>query len=140
MQDLSFKEIVERINKAALPDIDLVVGIADGGVVPASLIASRLKTDLRVIKINYRDPQNNPQYESPVILSGFSITHELIKKKILIVDDVSVSGKTFQTALNFFNGFNVKTLALKGKTADYVLFPEISECVNWPWKIQSPQS
>jgi hypoxanthine phosphoribosyltransferase len=135
MRDLSFRQISERINKAVLPDFDLVVGIADGGVVPASLVASRLNTELKVIKINYRDPENKPRYEEPVILSDLELTPELKKKKILIVDDVSVSGKTFQTALSFFNGFNVKTLALKGK-ADYVLFPEISECVNWPWKIQ----
>ena len=31
------------------------------------------------------------------------------------------------------NGINVKTLDMKGK-ADYVLFPEIKECVKWPWK------
>jgi hypothetical protein len=30
-------------------------------------------------------------------------------------------------------GYDVKTLAMKGK-ADYVLFPEIKDCVKWPWK------
>jgi hypothetical protein len=36
-------------------------------------------------------------------------------------------------ALEQLQGFNVKTLSMKGK-ADFVLFPEIKDCVQWPWK------
>lgn len=133
MVDLTFKQISGRINNAALPDFDLVVGIAEGGIVPASLIAYKLGVELTVIKINYRDIENRPIYEQPVIISTIEnkIPHD---KKILIVDDVSVSGKTLETAIQFFRGNSVRTLTLKGK-ADYVLFPEISECVDWPWKL-----
>jgi hypoxanthine phosphoribosyltransferase len=50
-----------------------------------------------------------------------------------LVDDVSVTGSTMRKALDQLKGLNVKTLAMKGK-ADFVLFPEISDCVKWPWK------
>jgi hypothetical protein len=30
-------------------------------------------------------------------------------------------------------GHEVTTLVMKGK-ADYVLFPEVRTCVQWPWK------
>jgi len=130
MRDLSFKEISKRIGDLNLPYFDLVIGIADGGTVPASLVAYRLGIELKLIKINYRDVQNNPIYDEPVILSQKNITD----KKVLLVDDVSVSGKTLEAAIKILHGNSITTLTLKGK-ADYVLFPEISECVNWPWKL-----
>ena len=130
MRDLSFKEISKRIGDLNLPYFDLVIGIADGGTVPASLVAYQLGIELNLIKINYRDVQNNPIYDEPVILSQKNITD----KKVLLVDDVSVSGKTLEAAIKILQGNSITTLTLKGK-ADYVLFPEISECVNWPWKL-----
>jgi hypoxanthine phosphoribosyltransferase len=54
-------------------------------------------------------------------------------KQMLLVDDVSVSGKTLNEALRYFEGLQIKTLTMKGR-ADYVLFPEIQDCVKWPWK------
>jgi len=131
MLDLSFNVISKRINKLALTSFDLVVGIADGGTVPASLVAYELGVDLKMIKINYRDNNNKPIHNDPVILSQENI----IDKKVLLVDDVSVSGKTLEAAMKILQGNSITTLTLKGK-ADYVLFPEISECVNWPWKLQ----
>jgi hypoxanthine phosphoribosyltransferase len=132
MRDLSYKEISKRISDVNLPYFDLVIGIAEGGTVPASLIAYKLGIDLKLIKINYRDVQNKPIYNEPVVLSQEIITD----KKVLLVDDVSVSGKTLEAAIKILQGNSITTLTLKGK-ADYVLFPEISECVNWPWKLQS---
>jgi hypoxanthine phosphoribosyltransferase len=133
MQDLSFDEIAKRITSYTLPHFDLVIGIAEGGLVPASLIAYKLKTNLHVMKISFRDETNTPLYDDPIILSDLV---EMKNKNILIVDDVSVSGKTLEKARQLLSGNDVKTLTLKGK-ADYVIFPEISECVRWPWKIYS---
>ena len=56
-----------------------------------------------------------------------------LESHILLVDDVSVSGVTLSLALSLLKDFEVFTFVLKGQ-ADYVLFPEIKECVNWPWK------
>lgn len=135
MQDLSFREIANRINKYTLPHFDLVVGIGNGGLVPASLLAFKLKTELEFIKINFRDETNTPIYSQPQILSNIK---DIKNKKILIVDDVSVTGKTMEKAKQLLSENDVKTLTLKGK-ADYVIFPEITECVKWPWKIQTDE-
>jgi len=133
MVDLSFKEIADRIRNLNLPDFDFVAGIADGGVVPASLLAYKLNIELITVKINYRDPENKPRYEEPKVF--ILPPHDVKDKRILLVDDVSVTGKTLNTAKELFTGNNITTLTLKGK-ADFVLFPEIRECVNWPWKIK----
>ena len=132
MVDISFADIREALNKFSLPDVDFVIGIAEGGLVPASLAAYKLGKELKTIKINLRDDKNNPRYENPKILQ--SVTEEIKNKKILLVDDVSVTGKTLKVAKSLFPGNTVTTFAMKGK-ADLVLFPEIKECVNWPWKI-----
>ena len=131
MVPLSFREIAERLKQTELPPIDLVIGIGSGGIVPAGVVAFHLNAELRVMVLNYRDEKNNPRYDEPQVLE--KPQGELEGKRILLVDDVSVSGKTMNTALEQLKGLNVKTLAMKGK-ADYVLFPEIKECVRWPWK------
>lgn len=131
MVPLSFREISDRLKKTELPEIDLVIGIGSGGIVPASVVAFHLNAELMVMTLNYRDEQNNPRYDEPKLLK--KPEGNLEGKRILLVDDVSVSGKTIQTALEQLKGLNVKTLAMKGK-AEYVLFPEIKDCVKWPWK------
>ena len=131
MVPLSFKQISERLKQIKLPEIDLVIGIGSGGVPPASFVAFYLDAELQVMTLNYRDEKNNPLYEAPKILH--KPEWDLVEKRILLVDDVSVSGKTMNKALDQLKGHNVKTLAMKGK-ADFVLFPEIKDCVKWPWK------
>jgi uncharacterized protein len=132
MVPLSFHEITARLKQLNLPEIDVVIGIGSGGIVPAALVAFHLDAELQVMVLNYRDEQNIPRYEEPKLLHRPSV--ELEGKCILLVDDVSVSGKTMNLALNQLKGLDVKTLAMKGK-ADYVLFPEIKDCVQWPWKV-----
>ena len=131
MVTLSFKEISGRLKQMDLPEIDLVIGIGSGGVPPATFVAFYLNADLEVMTLNYRDENNNPRYEEPKVL--YQPLWNLKGKRILLVDDVSVSGKTINAALEVLKGYNVKTLAMKGK-ADFVLFPEIKDCVKWPWK------
>jgi len=131
MVPLSFKEISERLKQMDLPDIDLVIGIGSGGVPPATFVAFYLNAELEVMTLNYRDENNNPRYDEPKVL--YQPLWNLKGKRILLVDDVSVSGKTINAALEILKGYNVKTLAMKGK-ADFVLFPEIKDCVKWPWK------
>ncbi len=131
MVTLSFKQITKRLKTIKFPEFDIVIGIGSGGVPAATMVAYHLNTELEVITLNYRDEQNNPRYESPKVLQ--KPDWDLEGKRILVVDDVSVSGKTMDAALKQLPGLNVKTCAMKGK-ADFVLFPEIKDCVKWPWK------
>jgi len=118
MQDLSFDKITKRIKAFNLPHFDLVVGIAEGGKVPAGIIAYKLEADLNIIKISFRDEANTPLYSDPVLIGHKGNQN----KKILIVDDVSVTGKTLEKASKLFPGNEVKTLTLKGRqTMSYFL-------------------
>ena len=131
MVPLSFREITDRLKQMELPQTDVVIGIGSGGIVPAGIVAFHLGAELHVMTLNYRDEQNTPRYEEPKLLQ--KPDWDLEGKHILLVDDVSVSGKTMNAALKLLKGYNVKTLAMKGR-ADFVLFPDIRDCVKWPWK------
>ncbi len=131
MVPLSFKEITARLKTIDFPSFDVVIGIGTGGVPAATMVAYHLNAELYVMTMNYRDEKNTPLYDSPQMLS--KPNWQLGGKHILLVDDVSVSGKTMNAALEILKGYEVKTCAMKGK-ADFVLFPEIKDCVKWPWK------
>ena len=131
MIKITFPEIKNALDDFTRPEFDIVIGIAEGGLVPASLTANKLGCELAVIKINYRDENNTPKFDKPEVIRPFVGTIE--GKSILLVDDVSVTGKTLNEARKLFNGSPVTTFVFKGN-ADYVLLPGLSDCVNWPWK------
>ena len=129
---LDFVAISRRLKQLVLPEVDGVVGIGSGGVVPAALIAYELERPLLILPINYRAPDNIPRHDAPVLLRDTAVPPEW--QHVLLVDDVSVSGKTMAFAKKQMIGRTITTLAMKGR-ADYVLFPEIDVCVRWPWKV-----
>ncbi|MBW7916782.1 MAG: phosphoribosyltransferase [Trueperaceae bacterium] len=128
---LPFTEIARRIAAAELPRVDLVIGVATGGVVPAALLAYRLGVPLARFDINYRAPDNSPRRPAPELLAAPSLPQA--GTRVLLVDDVTVSGQTLGLARALLAGCEVTTLALKGRGADIVLFPEVASCVAWPW-------
>jgi uncharacterized protein len=135
MVNITFAEVSKKIYEYAWPAFDVVVGIGRGGIVPASLIAHQHQVELHITQVNYRDDANNPRFHSPVLLSDTNPWDSIaLDKKILLVDDVSVTGTTMNYVLEYFNNHKVITFALKGK-ADHVLFSDIKSCVHWPWKV-----
>lgn len=130
---LEFHTISARMRELKLPEVDVVVGIARGGIVPASMVAHQLGVPLVLLHLNYRDDNNRPQHPQPELLGP--IHFDPTGKLILLVDDVSVTGATLQVAQTYLKGARITTLTLKGK-ADLVLFPEIRDCVDWPWRVE----
>ncbi|HVR33823.1 MAG TPA: phosphoribosyltransferase family protein [Acidimicrobiia bacterium] len=129
---LQFGEIRRRLKAISrdLPPVELVVGIATGGVVPAGLLAYELDKPLAIIHVNYRADDNSPQHPAPLLLSTADLPKEA--RHVLLVDDVAVSGQTIELARRSLADRNVVTLVLKGD-ADFSLFPELDGCVAWPW-------
>ncbi len=128
---LDFEEISHAIKCFSFPQVDHVIGIATGGSVPASLIAYQLNCPLGFLQINYRAPDNSLAHPAPILLREKNLPKN---KRVLLVDDVSVTGETLSFAAGLLKHNEVLTFVLKGK-ADYVLFPQIGTCVDWPWKI-----
>lgn len=128
---LSFQAIARAIQGLEAGPFDVVVGIGSGGTVPAALAAYRLALPLHMIWYNYRGEDNRPRYAEPQLQRDSNLPTGT--RHVLLVDDVSVSGRTLDAARRHLGPANVTTMVLKG-AADIVLFPEISRCVAWPWR------
>lgn len=137
MTPLSFHDIARRLEAWRFPErIDGVIGIASGGVVPAALVAQRLGVELKVIALNYRDEANEPRYAEPKLLAPVPVLPGW--KRVLLVDDVYVSGKSWHAARALLPAeLEVLPFVMKGKT-EFALIRDVDGCVQWPWKVYPP--
>jgi len=133
MTPLAFRDIVDRLEHWQFPQqLDGVVGIAAGGVVPAALVAQRLGLEMKVIALNYRDDSNEPRFAEPKLLSAVPDLGGW--KRVLLVDDVYVSGKSWKAARALLPAeTEVLPFVLKGKV-DFALIRDVDGCVQWPWR------
>jgi len=133
------ESVSRRIIKSSL-DIDMVIGIMRGGVIPARLISDYIGVDeLAVIEVKL--------YKSIGIKSAQPyLKHPLIKdvkdKNVLLVDDISDSGLSLQLALqaiSLHSPRNIVTATLYVKPWTR-LYPDYYHSVTdkwiiFPWEI-----
>ena len=126
----SFEEVLQRFRDIRFEEtFDIIVAIANGGIIPAAIINQRLNTGVELLKINLRDPNQKPIYDSPRLVSP--IDFEFRDKTILLVEDRIKTGATVKFAIDLLNGAKqIKTFAVNGN-ADYALYNE--ECFEFPW-------
>ena len=128
----SFDEVMERFRSISFDEeFDLIVAIANGGIVPAAIINQRLQKEIYLIKINLRDECQRPKYDRPQLLAPVDFDYK--DKSILLVDDRIKTGTTVKFALELLKeAKQIKTFAVNGN-ADYALFDEA--CFKFPWII-----
>lgn len=128
----SFEEVLQKFRDIEfLENFDMIVAIANGGVIPAAIINQRLNVELNLLKINLRDPFQIPKFDSPQLLEPISFDFK--NKTILLVEDRIKTGATVNFALSLLKDATlVKTFAVNG-TADYKLYNE--SCFRFPWII-----
>lgn len=134
MRTKSFEEVLERFEQTEFREhFDLIVAIANGGVVPAGILNQRLETDLQLLKLHLRDAGQHQLYPQPQLLE--EIRFDVEGKTILLVEDRVKTGTTLRYAeqlLQEAGAGTIKTFAVNGK-ADYALYDE--ECFRFPWRI-----
>jgi len=133
-QTVDWAEFYRHLDRAAeemaYERFDAIVAIAQGGVMPAALLQQEWGIPLRIVRINYRDSENKPRFDDAKLLEdGPSPFHG---KRILLVDDVSRTGRTLARAREYLDGNTVRTFLVNGK-ADYNLY-DTEECLRMPWK------
>mgnify|MGYP001608225227 CR=1 FL=1 len=113
-----------------LKDIDFVVAIHRGGMIPASLIASKLD---KLCLVMYQTNDKQFVFYMHNIMEG---------KKVLLVDDICRTGKTMFAAVlclkQFTAGENIKVLTVFDVTSiDKTVHPQIThktiEDIQLPW-------
>ena len=136
---LALAEISRRLRVLRLPQVEAVVAIATGGLVPGAMLAHQLGVPMTVLWINYREPGTHaPRHARPASLAPPTPPLPTHARRVVLVDDVSVSGATLLAAREMLpDGLDVTTLVLKGR-GDLVLFPGVRGCVDWPWSPPQP--
>ena len=123
-------EVMERFRSIEFYDeFDIIVAIANGGIVPAGIINQRLQIEVKLLKINLRDEFQRPKYDKPQLIAP--IDFDFKGKRILLVDDRIKTGSTIELAKELMSEAQfIKTFAVNGN-ADYALFNET--CFKFPW-------
>ena len=128
--DKTFDEVLDRIREIEFIDtFDMVVAIANGGIIPAAMVNQKLGCEFHLLKLNLRDAMQNKLYDKPKLLAD--IDFDYTGKCILLVDDRVKTGTTLQFAKELLSDAAlIKTLAVNGN-ADYCLYNE--SCFRFPW-------
>jgi len=132
MKRISFDELVTSLRKIKFEEFDLIVAIGKGGTVLGGLIQHILDIPMEILWINFRDEENEIQYQEPMLLKENKVLKEIKDKRILLVDDVSRTGSTLRKAKDILKGNSIKTFVFNGK-ADYSIMNS-EECVMLPWR------
>jgi len=98
-------------------DIDSIVALSRGGLVPARYIATELDVDnIYTLGIRFYD-RFNKKLKTPIIYQGFTHTFKRFER-ILIVDDIVDTGESIKTAVDLVTaskGRNIITCSLHYK-------------------------
>lgn len=134
MKDM--EDILNRLGQIQFsPELNLIVGIANGGIVPAYLLYRHLGLPIEFLCISFRDETHKPKTAAPLQTKPLNFNPE--EKNILLVDDRSNTGATLRLATELLKGAaKITTLVVNGR-ADYSLFNE--ECFAMPWDFTSPR-
>lgn len=130
--DKSFDEVMERFRSISFDDeFDIIVAIANGGIIPAAIINQRLQKEVFLLKINLRDEYQHPRFENPRLVAP--VDFDFKDKRILLVEDRVKTGATIDFAKELLKEARfVRTFAVNGN-ADYALYNEA--CFRFPWII-----
>jgi hypoxanthine phosphoribosyltransferase len=126
----TFETVMQRFREITFQEqFDMIVAIANGGIIPAAILNQRLNLRMELLRINLRDPSQKPLFERPQLVSP--IDFDIKGKTILLVEDRIKTGATINFAIDLlYDAREIKTFAVNGK-ADYALYDE--ECFKFPW-------
>jgi len=126
----TFEDVMKKFREIEFHEtFDIIVAIANGGIIPAAIINQRLDIPIELLKINLRDPNQKPRYESPKLIEP--VNFDFKGKSILLVEDRIKTGTTVKFALSLLQEAKIiKTFAVNGE-ADYSLYNE--SCFKFPW-------
>jgi hypoxanthine phosphoribosyltransferase len=127
MKEISWQQFTDRLNSIQFKSYDHIVAIGRGGIIPAAFIQHKLSLPMSILYIKYRDDSHMPMYEDAVLHNQL----DLKGKRILLVDDVSRTGKTLKQAKEHLADNEMTTFLINGK-ADLSMFDSV-ECLKMPW-------
>jgi len=112
-------QMCKQLAKETKEDFDpeVVVGIAKGGVIPATIVASMLRVEFYPIRLSRRIRERLIRQVPEVIVP---LTEDVEGKRTLIVDEMSVTGETLKMAVSEAKRKGAKRV----KTATLYIHPD----------------
>ena len=99
----TFEEVRQRFLEITFEErFDLIVAVANGGIIPAAILNQRLNLDMQLLKLHLRDADQKQLYDRPRLLE--EIRFEVKRKKILLVEDRVKTGTTLNYARQLLLG------------------------------------
>ena len=131
----SFEEVKVGFETMVFQDkFDLIVAVANGGIIPAAMLNQKLDLEIQLLKLHLRDKTQKQLFDKPQLLE--EINFDVQGKTILLVEDRVKTGNTLNFAKQLLldaGAKTVRTFAVNGK-ADYCLYDET--CFMFPWIIK----
>lgn len=136
------RELADRVRESGFRPT-VIIAVARGGLLPAGALAYALDVDLAdAINVErYTDPARPTA--DPVLLAPLLDTDSITGRQLLIVDDVTETGRTLGLVTKLLRGFgaDVRSAVLYSKpntifTADYV-WKQTQDWVNFPWGVNN---
>jgi len=131
----SFEEVKVGFETMVFQDkFDLIVAVANGGIIPAAMLNQKLDLEIQLLKLHLRDKTQKQLFDKPQLLE--EIKFDVQGKTILLVEDRVKTGNTLNFAKQLLldaGAKTVRTFAVNGK-ADYCLYDET--CFMFPWIIK----
>jgi len=128
------RQLAYQIREAAFQP-DVIVGIARGGYMPARLLSDYLGI---MNLASFRIEHYRGAHKQPVTRVKYPLAAELSGQRVLLVDDVSDTGDTFEVALRHVHERGepaaVRTAVMHHKiTSTYVPDFYAKKVVKWRW-------
>lgn len=130
-QEISLDELMERIRQINFPELDRVVAIARGGILPGYLVSRWLDLPLEIMTLRYRDETHSPVYPHP--RHDGNPLPDCSGERVLLVDDVANSGATLRAAAKLLDGAKKITSLVISGDGDLSLYGPHDRCIRWPW-------
>lgn len=130
MNSKTFAEVLEKFRTVEFAErFDMIVAIANGGIIPGAILNQRLGVGIQLLKLNLRDASQKQLYAEPRLLE--EMRFDVKGKNVLLVEDRVKTGTTLNYARQLLSeAALVRTFAVNGK-ADYCLYDEA--CFRFPW-------
>lgn len=130
MRKITWNEFFSRLAEIELGEYDEIVAIGQGGIIPAGFVQYKTNLPMKILSLNYRDENHEPRFDEVKLTEEMDFSVK--GKRVLLVDDVSRTGKTIIKAEQVLDSDDIDSFVVNGE-ADINMFNEQS-CILMPWK------